>query len=59
MSIGFMLPDPDEAIIWRGSRKNGLIKNFLKEVYWNELDFLVKSISAKRLVLRFLGLLRT
>ncbi|XP_050240845.1 cytosolic Fe-S cluster assembly factor NBP35-like [Quercus robur] len=41
MSIRFMLPDPDEAIIWRGSRKNGLIKNFLKEVYWNELDFLV------------------
>nr|POE76040.1 cytosolic fe-s cluster assembly factor nbp35 [Quercus suber] len=41
MSIGFMLPDPDEAVIWRGPRKNGLIKNFLKEVYWNELDFLV------------------
>ena len=41
MSIGFMLPDPDEAVIWWGPRKNGLIKNFLKEVYWNELDFLV------------------
>ncbi|KAK7854226.1 cytosolic fe-s cluster assembly factor nbp35 [Quercus suber] len=41
MSIGFMLPDPDEAVIWRGPRKNGLIKNFLKEVYWYELDFLV------------------
>ena len=41
MSIGFMIPDPDEAVIWRGPRKNGLIKNFLKEVYWNELDFLV------------------
>ena len=41
MSIGFMLPDPDEAVIWRGPRKNGLIKNFLKEVYWNEIDFLV------------------
>uniref|UniRef100_A0A2N9ITM8 Cytosolic Fe-S cluster assembly factor NBP35 n=1 Tax=Fagus sylvatica TaxID=28930 RepID=A0A2N9ITM8_FAGSY len=41
MSVGFMIPDPDEAVIWRGPRKNGLIKNFLKEVYWNELDFLV------------------
>nr|POF06163.1 cytosolic fe-s cluster assembly factor nbp35 [Quercus suber] len=30
-----------EAVIWSGPRKNGLIKNFLKEVYWNELDFLV------------------
>ncbi|CAH9115699.1 unnamed protein product [Cuscuta europaea] len=41
MSIGFMLPDPDEAVIWRGPRKNGLIKQFLKDVYWGDLDFLV------------------
>ncbi|KAH0705091.1 hypothetical protein KY290_009786 [Solanum tuberosum] len=41
MSIGFMLPNPDEAVIWRGPRKNGLIKQFLKEVNWGELDFLV------------------
>ncbi|XP_027100552.1 cytosolic Fe-S cluster assembly factor NBP35-like [Coffea arabica] len=41
MSIGFMLPNPDEAVIWRGPRKNGLIKQFLKDVYWGELDFLV------------------
>ncbi|XP_054785773.1 cytosolic Fe-S cluster assembly factor NBP35 isoform X2 [Prosopis cineraria] len=41
MSIGFMLPHPDEAVIWRGPRKNGLIKQFLKDVYWGELDFLV------------------
>jgi Mrp family chromosome partitioning ATPase len=26
MSIGFMLPNKDDAIIWRGPRKNGLIK---------------------------------
>ena len=41
MSIGFMLPHPDEAVIWRGPRKNGIIKQFLKDVYWGELDFLV------------------
>lgn len=41
MSIGFMLPNPDEAVIWRGPRKNGLIKQFLRDVYWGELDFLV------------------
>jgi hypothetical protein len=34
MSIGFMLPDPDEAVIWRGPRKNGLIKQFLRDVHW-------------------------
>ena len=30
MSIGFLLPDQDDAVIWRGPRKNGLIKQFLK-----------------------------
>ncbi|GJC78142.1 cytosolic Fe-S cluster assembly factor NBP35 [Colletotrichum tofieldiae] len=32
MSIQFMLPDRDAAIIWRGAKKNGLIKQFLKDV---------------------------
>ncbi|KAK1267983.1 Cytosolic Fe-S cluster assembly factor NBP35 [Acorus gramineus] len=41
MSIGFMLPHPDEAVIWRGPRKNGLIKQFLKDVDWGELDYLI------------------
>lgn len=41
MSIGFMLPNSDEAVIWRGPRKNGLIKQFLRDVYWGELDYLV------------------
>ena len=37
-----MLPDPDLAIIWRGAKKNGLIKQFLKDVNWGEkLDYLV------------------
>lgn len=30
MSIGFMLPNKDDAVIWRGPRKNSLIKQFLK-----------------------------
>lgn len=41
MSIGFMLPNADDAIIWRGPRKNGLIKQFLKDVQWGELDYLI------------------
>jgi Mrp family chromosome partitioning ATPase len=41
MSIGFMLPAQDDAIIWRGPRKNGLIKQFLTDVNWNELDYLI------------------
>ncbi|CAK9161721.1 unnamed protein product [Ilex paraguariensis] len=41
MSIGFMLPNSDEPVIWRGPRKTALIKQFLKDVDWGELDFLV------------------
>lgn len=41
MSLGFMLVDQDEAVIWRGPRKTGVIKQFLKDVAWGELDFLV------------------
>ena len=41
MSIGFMLPQQDDAVIWRGPRKNGLIKQFLTDVVWNDLDFLI------------------
>ncbi|CDK29789.1 unnamed protein product [Kuraishia capsulata CBS 1993] len=41
MSIAFMLPDPNSAIIWRGNKKNGLIKQFLKDVDWGDLDYLV------------------
>ena len=41
MSVGFMLSSREDAIIWRGPRKNGLIRQFLTEVYWGELDFLL------------------
>jgi len=41
MSVQFMLPGRDDAVIWRGPKKNGLIKKFLMEVNWGELDYLV------------------
>lgn len=41
MSIGFMLPEEDDAIIWRGPRKSGLIKQFLGDVSWGSLDYLI------------------
>merc|ERR1712086_239444 len=41
MSVGFMLPNSDDAIIWRGPRKNGLIKQFLTDVDWGSLDYLI------------------
>jgi len=41
MSIGFMLPSSKDAIMWRGPKKNGLISQFLKDVDWGDLDYLV------------------
>ncbi len=41
VSIGFMLPDTDDPIIWRGPMKMGAIKQFIKDVAWGELDYLV------------------
>lgn len=41
MSIGFLLRERDDAVIWRGPRKYGLIKQFLKDVAWGDLDYLV------------------
>lgn len=41
MSIGFLLSNRNDAVIWRGPRKNGLIKQFLTDVVWDYLDFLI------------------
>ncbi|KAG9510678.1 NBP35, partial [Fragariocoptes setiger] len=41
MSCGFMLPSLDEAVIWRGPKKTNIIKDFLREVDWCELDYLI------------------
>ncbi|MGI5992004.1 MAG: P-loop NTPase [Methanosarcina sp.] len=41
MSVGFLLGDQDSPIIWRGPAKMGAIKQFLEEVNWGALDFLI------------------
>ncbi len=41
MSLGFLLASPDDAVIWRGPLKMGVIRQFLSDVAWGELDFLV------------------
>jgi len=41
MSIGFLLSDARQAVIWRGPRKFGVIRQFLADVKWGELDYLV------------------
>ncbi|KAM7152280.1 LOW QUALITY PROTEIN: cytosolic Fe-S cluster assembly factor NUBP1 [Macrochelys suwanniensis] len=41
MSVGFLLSVPDDAVIWRGPPKNGMIKQFLHDVEWGEIDYLI------------------
>ncbi len=41
MSVGFLLEAEDSPVIWRGPMKNGVIKQFLKDVEWGELDYLI------------------
>ncbi|CAJ0578090.1 unnamed protein product, partial [Mesorhabditis spiculigera] len=41
MSIAFLLGEKDQAVIWRGARKNGMIKQFLRDVDWGEVDYLL------------------
>ncbi|MCC6214384.1 MAG: Mrp/NBP35 family ATP-binding protein [Polyangiaceae bacterium] len=41
MSIGFLLEDPRAAIVWRGPMLHGALVQFLKDVRWGELDYLV------------------
>ena len=41
MSIGFLLSSGKDPVIWRGPRKYHLIRQFLKDVAWGQLDYLV------------------
>jgi Mrp family chromosome partitioning ATPase len=41
MSIGLLLEDRDQALIWRGPRKFGVIRQFLADVEWGDLEYLI------------------
>lgn len=41
LSVASILENPDEAIIWRGPMKMGVIQQFLEDIDWPELDYLV------------------
>ncbi|MEM8810783.1 MAG: Mrp/NBP35 family ATP-binding protein, partial [Cyanobacteria bacterium P01_G01_bin.38] len=40
VSMGFLI-DPDQPVIWRGPMLNGIIRQFLYQVQWGDLDYLV------------------
>ncbi len=39
-SMGFLI-DPDQPVMWRGPMLNGVIRQFLYQVNWGELDYLI------------------
>ncbi len=41
MSMAFLLENPDTPVIWRGPVKMGAIRQFLSEVKWGDLDYLI------------------
>ena len=41
MSMAFLLMDKDSPVIWRGPLKMGAIKQFIGEVEWGDLDYLI------------------
>lgn len=42
MSLGFLLNDRGNSVVWRGPKKTAMIKQFIKDVYWgDDLDYLL------------------
>jgi ATP-binding protein involved in chromosome partitioning len=40
MSIGFLV-DADQAVVWRGPMASGALKQFMSDVEWGDLDYLI------------------
>src|SRR5205807_5176212 len=40
ISVGFISPG-DKPLVWRGPMLHSIIKQFLQQVEWGELDFLI------------------
>jgi Mrp family chromosome partitioning ATPase len=41
ISMGLLLPNTDTPIVWRGPLKHSVIKQFLSDVIWGDLDYLI------------------
>ncbi|MBI6545868.1 MAG: Mrp/NBP35 family ATP-binding protein [Cyanobacteria bacterium NC_groundwater_1444_Ag_S-0.65um_54_12] len=41
MSIGFLLPSSEDPVVWRGPMLSGALTQFLRQVEWGELDYLL------------------
>jgi Mrp family chromosome partitioning ATPase len=41
ISLGFLLPSRSSAVIWRGPKKTAMIRQFLSDVAWPAIDYLL------------------
>ncbi|OBZ79682.1 Cytosolic Fe-S cluster assembly factor CFD1 [Grifola frondosa] len=41
MSVGFLLKKKEDSVVWRGPKKNAMIRQFLSDVRWGDLDYLI------------------
>ena len=41
MSLGFLLPRRGDAVVWRGPKKTAMVRQFLSDVLWDDLDYLL------------------
>ncbi|MCK4652189.1 MAG: Mrp/NBP35 family ATP-binding protein [Methanosarcinales archaeon] len=41
MSLAFLLESKDTPVVWRGPLKMGAIKQFISDVFWGNLDYLI------------------
>lgn len=41
MSLGFLLANRGDAVVWRGPKKTAMVRQFLSDVYWGSLDYLL------------------
>ncbi|KAL8902886.1 MAG: hypothetical protein Q9207_004314 [Kuettlingeria erythrocarpa] len=41
ISLGFLLPSRSSAVVWRGPKKTAMVRQFLTDVLWPPLDYLL------------------
>lgn len=41
MSLGFLLSDRGNSVVWRGPKKTAMIRQFMNDVVWQDLDYLI------------------
>lgn len=41
ISLGFLLPSRDSAVVWRGPKKTAMVRQFLSDVKWPDLNYLL------------------